>query len=137
MNIDKYKTGDMCMDEPEYKDEDGVSYPGAEDFLQTKILGFCGCGYGFRNIKYVGKILRHIHNLKEKVWTDKISYGEWEKEGEKIGSDEALYFAYYYLNEIDLLEHGGSVPGWLTSKGIEFMEDAEEIEEIEELKEGL
>ena len=137
MNIDKYKTGDMCMDEPEYKDEEGISYPGAEAFLQTKILGFCGCGDPFRNIKYVGKILRYVHDLKEKVWTDEMYYKEWETEGEKIGLEEALYFAYYCLTEIGLLEHGGAVPGWLTPRGIEFMEDAEEIEEIEELKEGL
>ena len=129
MHIDKYLTGETCMDEPEYKDEEGISYAGAEDFLQTKILNFCCCGRPFENIKYVGKILRYIHDLKEKVWNGKISYEAWEEEGKKIGSVESLYFAYYYLTEIDLLEHGGSVPGWLTAKGIEFMEDAEELKE--------
>lgn len=132
MHIDKYKTGDTCMDKPEYRDADGCSYSGAESFLQTKLLGFCGCGDPFVNIKYVGKILRHIHNLKELVWENKITYEEWTRRGKQIGSEEALYFAYYFLDDKGFTEHGGSVPGWLTDAGIEFMEDAEELIEEED-----
>lgn len=129
MHIDKYKTGKMMFWGPEYMDEEGISYDGAEQFLQVKFLNHCACGRPFENIKYVGKVLRHIHNLKELVWEKKTSYEDWEKEGEEIGSSDALYFAYYCLDELGLTEHGGSVPGWLTQKGIEFMEDAEELTE--------
>ena len=35
--------------------------------------------------------------------------------------DGALYIILYLLNHAELMEHGGSVPGWLTDEGEEML----------------
>jgi len=123
MHIDKYKNKDG-----EYIDEDDCSWMDAEDFLQGKLLGFCCCGDATENIKYVAKILRHIHNLIELVHqSKKLTYKDWVRQGQEIGSYQSLYFAYYFLDKIGFTNHGSAVPGWVTKEGIEFMEDAESL----------
>ena len=123
MNIDKYLNEDGFG----YKDPEGCWWEDAESFLQGYFLGFCCCGRPDANLKFIAKVLQHIQNLKEKVHTEEITYSQWEEQGEKIASTDALYLVYYVLDTKGLTEHGGSVPGWVEPKGIEFMQDVQEL----------
>ena len=125
MHIDKYKQPDGW-----YKDEDGTDYETAVDFLSSK-LDFCGCGMPEQAIKYVARVLRLIYDHTER---DSGTEGvvAWSKESyDRMCSfaktDGERYFVWYVLDSKELIEHGGSVPGWLTGKGLEFMEDVESL----------
>lgn len=121
MHIDKYKK------EVGYEDPDGCFHEDAESFLQTYSLGFCGCGRPEDSLAYVRDVLQHIDNLKQLVWEKKQTYEEWTAAGKKLfASDGAEYFAFYVMDTKGLTEHGGSVPGWLTDKGREMLEDLNE-----------
>lgn len=122
MHIDKYETT-----VGEYIDPTGCAWESAEDFLQGYVLGFCCCGQPDANLKFIAQVLKHINELKTEVWSKNISFEDWQFQGSTIASENALYFAYYFLDQKELTEHGGSVPGWLTDKGIEFMEDVNEL----------
>jgi len=92
------------------------------DDLQVS-LGFCCCGNPEDNLKYVRNGLHHInemHNMDD----DKMSFEEWTEKGLEIfGSRKAEYFFYYWADKEGLTEHGGSVPGWLDTKGHELLEN--------------
>jgi len=105
MHIDKYKQADGW-----YLDEEGVSYEDAGSFLGTKILDFCGCGNPDSALEYVRDVMQ---NIKGKDF-DSRKY------------DGKEYFVWYYLDNKELTDHGSSVPGWLTEKGEEFLEDLNE-----------
>lgn len=115
MNIDKYKKDDG------YYDEEGCFYGDAEEFLSTKILGFCGCGMPQESLKYVMGALQLI---KERV--DKDYKQIKAEEDAYYKSDGAKYFMWYFLDNKGFTEHGGSVPGWLTVDGKELLEDITE-----------
>lgn len=118
MHIDKYKRGDG------YEAPNGSFYECAEDFLQSHVLGFCNCGRPEESLRYVRDALQHIDNLKQLVWEKKQTHEEWEADGKKVFANAgAEYFAYYVLSEKGFEEHGGSVPGWLTDKGRELLDD--------------
>lgn len=123
MYIDKFKQPDGSFIDPS-----GSYYESAEDFLQISTLGFCGCGCPEESLGYVRDVLQHIDNLKQLVWEKKQTYEEWAAEGSKLFSnDGARYFTFYVLDQKELTEHGGSVPGWLTGKGRELLEDLNSI----------
>ena len=122
MYIDKYK-----KDNGWYEDPTGCNWEDAESFLQGYVLDFCGCGIPSENLKYIASVLQHIHNLKEQVYTKRISYEQWKQAGKELGTEQQLYFAYYFLDSKELTEHGSSVPGWLTDKGLEFLNDVNEL----------
>lgn len=125
MYIDKFQK------EGSYYDEDGCCYETAEDFYQSRSFNFCGCGSPDKNLEYIRDGLAHI----DKTQPENISreeyhkwYDEWKKEGHEIfGNEKARYFFFYWADMLELTEHGGSVPGWLTEKGRETLADLREI----------
>ena len=121
MNIDKFKKEDG------YYDEDNCFYEDAETFLQTKVLGFCGCGNPDASLKHAQISLRQVSNLKKLVWEEKQTWEEWDAENKKLlGGKTGVYFMWYWLDDQGFTDHGGSVPGWLTEKGQELLEDLDE-----------
>jgi hypothetical protein len=111
-----------------YKDKDGYTKDGVfygdlpEDFIQIYVLGFCGCGMPDMVIDLIRKALELI---KERV---NLDYEELrKKELELFKNDNIAYFVYYFLDSKGLTEHGSSVPGWLTNKGEELLEDLIEL----------
>lgn len=124
MHIDRYKQPDGW-----YKDEEGTDHETEIDFLCSR-LGFCGCGMPEQAIKYAAHVLRLIYEHTESdTGGDVIA---WSKESydkmcsfAKTGGER--YFVWYVLDSKGLIEHGGSVPGWLTGDGKEFMEDVESL----------
>jgi hypothetical protein len=100
-------------------------------------LGFCGCGRPDDALLYVRNVLRHVHSLKTDGWPllegigPKPAWDEWIKghreRGETLfhGDTGAEYLVYYLLADKGLLEHGGSLPGWLTPEGEAILAELE------------
>lgn len=114
-----------------YYDECGCFYETAEDFYQTKVFGFCGCGHPNGNLEYVRDGLAHIGKERpENMGQEEHSrwFDQWVNEGLEIfGNEKSRYFFFYWCDTNELTEHGGSVPGWLTEKGKQALSDLREI----------
>jgi len=103
---------------------DGCYYSELLKVLQCGILDFCGCGLPETTVKYVRdglKIIKQRENANsEKEWE------EWRKIAKDYFKTKgAEYFFYYVMDKLELIEHGSSVPGWLTEKGEQFIKLAD------------
>lgn len=81
------------------------------DYLQTSILGLCGCGNP-------DDIMLYIKEMLEKLGTDTNDgeCGEYE--------DKPYMFFAYWANSKGFAEHGLTVRlSWLTDKGRELLKD--------------
>lgn len=90
-----------------YMDDDGISYTSKRNYLQSKILHFCGCGNPDEIMAYVKEFLQKL---------DKREWGEYE--------DKPYMFLCYWADHEGLSEHGSTVRcSWLTEKGKELLND--------------
>lgn len=122
MFIDKFKKEDgyYYLDECYYED--------AESLISIGVLGFCGCGMPGDALEYVRSALQLVNDLKKIAWGDRSAYKQWEKRKRKLFADDgAEYFMWYFLDDKGLTEHGTSVPGWLTDKGVELLSYLNEL----------
>lgn len=118
-----------------YKSPDGCSFDTAEDYLQIELMKFCGCGHPDYNLQYIRDVLLHVDRLKQEVWEKITPYDSWNADGKKLfTSDGQEYFTYYVLTERELIEHGGSVPGWLTELGYQVLEELQHLYPKEVIK---
>ncbi len=107
---------------------------GSRDDVLGDALGFCSCGAPDVALQYVLKILRLV-DLKHPRTGTGVPYEEWNTWYGSVYRPQicdlfhndggAEYLAYYLLTDKGLLEHGGSVPGWLTDKGRDILADLE------------
>jgi hypothetical protein len=109
-------------------EKDGIDYDNAESLLQIGFLDFCPCGLPCENLEYIRIGLqlidkfRKIHHFNDDRVTltqdsinhDKISHAHF-------GNEESKFFFWYWADKEEYTAHGGSVPGWLTDKGKEFL----------------
>lgn len=108
-----------------YIDDDAepCSYSDLTSFIMSGFFNFCGCGCPEDSLKFIKDGLAHIQNRTKKIQENhgekfKLTWDELQKEQTFIfGSSGAAYFFYYWCDKEELTEHGGSVPGWLTTKG--------------------
>lgn len=122
MFIDKFKKGDG------YYDEEECYYEDAESFISNSVLGFCGCGKPEDAIEYVRNALQIVDDLEKLVWKKMMTYEAWEERKKALFTNEgAEYFMWYFLDNKELTDHGSSVPGWLTEKGVELLADLTEL----------
>lgn len=125
MFIDKYKKDDCWIDEA------GCQYFDAESFIEMGLFNFCGCGQPDSTREYVRNSLQLVSDIKELVWEKKMSYEDWiDKKNELFKTDEAEFFMWYWLDHKGYIEHGGSVPGWLTEDGKEILSDLNELKQL-------
>jgi hypothetical protein len=97
------------------------------------LLGFCACGAPDLALDYVRRVLKNVKRIKEEGWeSDDEAWDVWWKTVYLPSVDElfhgdkgAEYLVYYLLDAKGLLEHGGSVPGWLTDLGEAVLADLE------------
>lgn len=97
------------------------------------VLGFCGCGRPEDALLYIRNLLRILNEDSPDSFGPggREKWNEWYKNHRARidtffhNDSGAEYLAYYVLTDKDLLEHGGSVPGWLTQKGKDFLTDLE------------
>lgn len=99
---------------------EGLFYQDAEDFLNIALLHGCGCGNPDENILYV---LKGLELLEPKCSSNdrKAILAFYDarrtKEVTHFGSRAAAQFFHYWATREGYLEHGTSIPGWLTEKG--------------------
>ena len=97
-------------------DYDDVLYGDLLLALHSGVLKFCGCGRPEDNVKYVLDGLKIMEETSHLPYRDKKCIRR-----EHFGSGGAEYFFYYTMDILELTEHGGSVPGWVSPEGKEFI----------------
>lgn len=77
-------------------------------------LEFCGCGIQGPTLGVFRDVMQTFADAVEKN-----DWGAAYTAREKLfgGNTAWEYLVYYVLAAVDLTEHGGSVPGWLTDEG--------------------
>lgn len=139
MHIDKFKK------DKGYEDADGVEYDDATEFLTSAVLDFCSCGDPESAMVYVRDVLKLLddRNIAMSEYYENHPgipdsgatelWDHWKEKFTKVfhGNRGLEYFVYYFLDNKGFTEHGGSVPGWLTDKGREFIEDVTEFEKTQ------
>src|SRR5438309_2319260 len=93
--------------------------------LREKIgqMDLCGCGQPERWLRVVKAALESL----EKVPDDPNWEKRWAKIKPRLETDEG-WFIYYVLDSWCLIEHGSSLPGWLTELGEELLMLLREID---------
>jgi len=92
-------------------DESDCSHESPADFLQTEVLGFCGCGNPSEVMEYVRQMLLKL-NAQD--------FGDYE--------DLPYMFFVYWANDKEFAEHGTTARcSWLTDKGKELLRDIETV----------
>ena len=105
--IEKLKLDGPPDSEYRYKDADGCSYKSKSEYLQSEILGFCGCGDPNTVMLYVRDYL---------ISLSKNEYGDY--------SDIPYMFLAYWADHNGFTEHGTTVRcSWLTERGQELLAD--------------
>lgn len=111
--------GVKIADDGSFTDAEGCYWGNKEDYL-GHLLGFCGCGCPDDALHFVGDLLELIDSGFENA--------NFINDAEKIFSNTGLqYLVYYFLDDKGLIEHGGSVPGWLTDYGKDFLKEIKAI----------
>lgn len=98
------------------------------NYLATEVLGFCGCGCREAALELVLEVLELISMKRPSGYE---AGRAWYREVYKPAEDKAFsgaqaglrYFVWYTLDDKEITEHGGSVPGWLTHKGMSLLAD--------------
>ncbi len=83
------------------------------NFLTEK-AGFCGCGQPDEAATFLFSVLDCIDQLQHDRDYSRL---------DKLIPDPGMrYFILYQLDNLGFLDHGGSVPGWLTQDGRDCLE---------------
>lgn len=87
---------------------------------------FCGCGMPEEAAAFLREVLDNIRELREapkERGKEMAAYDRFAaRQAELLPSDGLRYLLYYLLNHVGVLEHGGSVPGWLSDEGKALLE---------------
>lgn len=129
LHIDRY------LQEDGYHHPNGFEVDTAFDFYVHGEFKFCGCGFPEQNLAYIRDGLEHINKFNDhrENYGYKDWYTDWFKEAVTLhGTQESVYFFFYWADSQDLTEHGAGLPGWLTTKGRETLEDLRVICELED-----
>lgn len=94
------------------------------DFIWNELFGFCGCYQPEEGFKLVREVMNAINDTTN----DRNCMSSYDM---RNGSVEKV-FIMYWLDEREITEHGGSIPGWLTPYGKELLHVMNEIELEEE-----
>lgn len=117
---------------------DGCEYDTAQSLVECCILGFCGCGMPDETRAYVEEGLSIIEDLRtshggmiDPFSAERIAFlkAKQERVAARFHSDESWYFFLYWCSAEDLVEHGSSLPGWLTEKGKNLLSLLRQVKE--------
>lgn len=98
--------------------------------ILSGILGFCCCGQPGLALDFILNGLDLIESLSKAeppVGDSRAFWDHWVnnrrvEEELRFGSIGGATMFYYWADKEDLTEHGGTVPGWLTSKGHQLLD---------------
>ncbi len=106
--------------------QDGCEFDTAASLVECNILGFCGCGIPDETRMYVEEGLSIIESIADfnrentdlfSAAYDAFHKAKRERIHARFHSMESWYFFLYWCDAEKLIEHGSSLPGWLTDKG--------------------
>lgn len=121
----KWTLEDFKRTEHGLEDPEGLHYNNSEDAMMVGVLGFCGCGMPEATMVFIAEGLRLLHQRLNEPPTE---YKEWDaRVTSHFGSCGARYFFWFWCDKEGLTEHGGSVPGWLTGRGVTILAELDEI----------
>jgi hypothetical protein len=127
--------GDRALaDGSGYKHDDGQVSSCPVEYIQYS-LGFCCCGIVEESLIHILSGLRLINEKFQGDRLDRDGWGEWWKEWkgrchQTLGGESGTYFFWYWADAQGLTEHGGGVPGWLTTDGESMLSDLEYLDSI-------
>jgi hypothetical protein len=109
----------------DWVDEQGTHYEDAVSYL-GHLLGFCGCDAPEKALEYIRKRMQALKDIYKTAYENGFlkpdGMDRWKEMNAMFSDHGADYFFWYRLDNLELTEHGGSVPGWLTEKGNDYLE---------------
>lgn len=81
---------------------------------EVERLGFCGCGSPTGALQIVANVLDTYHSPTGQ------HLGCWDELKVLTPNEGILYVLLYLIDSTGLADHGISVPGWLTPRGVAF-----------------
>lgn len=118
--------------------EDGCEYETAQSLVETGILGFCGCGIPGETREYVEEGLSIIESIADfsrgntnpfSEAFDAFHKAKRQRIVARFPNIESWHFFLYWCSAEDLVEHGSSLPGWLTEKGKNLLSLLRQVKE--------
>ena len=111
-----------------YTDEKGVSFETLADYYQFEVFGFCGCGRPKANLVFIRDGIRLIDDRQTAMKKGTFIWAEEEQKAIALfGNGLSMNFFFYWCDNLELTEHGGAIPGWLTDRGEMVLKDLETI----------
>lgn len=83
-------------------------------------FGACGCGMPEEVAALLLKVLEQFERRGFGA-TQEEGFAAYEALKNLLPDDGVRYFVFYRLSALNLEEHGGSSPGWLTEKGYDVL----------------
>lgn len=107
-------------------------FPTIASYVWHDTLNFCACGRPENVLVKMRDTLRALQNVSDAHRSNESCYvmgaptpkmkALHDAEHSAAGADDgSRYLMYYVLSRARLTEHGGSVPGWPTNLGREFL----------------
>lgn len=125
MKLSDYKKRDNGFCDYE---KDGISYQDAEGVLLSGFFDFCMCGCPSETLELLYHVLKNIDSGFEH-WDERK-----KRDDELMFNDGIRYLVWNVLDREDMIEHGSSLPGWLTQKGRDYLSLLEEWVESQKKK---
>ena len=119
------------------KGPDGCDYDNLLDYICTGLLKWCGCGSPESALIYLRDTLADIQHRSEVEWKQNPPIYAGKLSARMAALPDGLQYIYWYwIDNMELIEHGGSVGGsWLTERGRQFLARLQAMN-IEELAAG-
>ena len=97
---------------------DGCDHDNLIDYIGG-LLGFCGCGSPESALMYLRDTLLDIQHRSEVEWKQEPPIYSGKLSARMAALPDGLQYIYWYwLDHLQLIEHGTSVGGsWLTDRG--------------------
>lgn len=112
----EYRVGDH------FEDHEGLHYDDAESLVGVGVLNFCGCGDQSGRLELVAAIIeeRQINQRCDGSWTERSA--RWRAFVEThLGNEIAAEIIFNWLDNLGFLDHGSSLPGWPTERGLKLV----------------
>jgi hypothetical protein len=130
--MSKLLSGLTKVDELGWKDSEDVHYSDRISYVMDK-FNFCGCGAPEEAATYIRDGLQAFVDHKaanERAgnnFMDEAHRLAWHEFRAHWPDERQRYFFWYWLDSQGLTEHGGAVPGWITDKGLDYLEALNEV----------